>query len=143
TPNLPITSTSEALALPEFCRERFLKLAPYVTALPQDAQINVCSASGYVLDALIESGRQEFSVDLERLAETREGRCFPTIDEYRAAFGDPQSFERVQHRLTEQSKYFRLTSIVTIGTAEFALYSLLQREPTGQVRPILRSYVAD
>ena len=144
TPNLLITSTTELLALPEFGRERFRKLAPYVTALPQDAQINVCTASGYVLDALIPGGHEEFSVDPERLAEARENGCFPRMSEYRAAFGsDPQAFERIEEKLSERSKYFRLTSIVTIGTAEFALYSLLQREPTGQVRPILRSYVAD
>ena len=52
TPNLPITSTSELMALPGFTRADFDRLAPYIVALPIGTQINVCSASPYVLDAL-------------------------------------------------------------------------------------------
>jgi hypothetical protein len=38
------------LALPGFGRENYLKIAPYVTALPYDNPLNVCTASGLVLD---------------------------------------------------------------------------------------------
>ncbi|MGN6454415.1 MAG: type II secretion system minor pseudopilin GspK, partial [Steroidobacteraceae bacterium] len=43
-PNRYITSASELLALPGFGRDRYLTLAPYVTALPWKTQINVCTA---------------------------------------------------------------------------------------------------
>ena len=39
----------------------------------------------------------------------------------------------------EKSSYFRLHSFIGIGTARFALYSLLKRDPDGQVRPVLRT----
>ena len=143
TPNVLVTSSSELLALPGFGRDRYLKIEPYVTALPQDATINICSASGYVLDAMIE-GRTEFGSDPARLTSARQSACFPKLTDYVAAFGgDTAGFSKVSHRISQNSHYFRLTSIVSIGTAQFALYSLLLRDPSGQVRPIQRSFVAD
>jgi hypothetical protein len=41
------------------------------------------------------------------------------------------------------SQYFRLTSFITIGSAEFNLYSLLYQDGTGAVRPIQRSFTPD
>ena len=143
TANELVTSSSELLALPGFGRDRYLKIEPYVTALPQDATINICSASGYVLDAMIE-GRTEFGSDPARLTSARTTACFPKLTDYVAAFGgDTAGFSKVSQRISQNSHYFRLTSIVSIGTAQFALYSLLLRDPSGQVRPIQRSFVAD
>jgi general secretion pathway protein K len=144
TPNTLITSSSELLALSGFGRDRYLKIAPYVTALPQDATINICSASGYLLDAMIE-GRVEFGGDPKKLATERQAACFPKLTDYTASFGgDPTGFAKIRKRIGQTSSYFRLTSIVSIGTAQFALYSLLLRDrTTGQVRPLQRSFVAD
>ena len=86
-PNTFITSPSELLALPGFGRDRYLKILPYVTALPRDATINVCSAGGVLLDALVGEGHKEFGADLERLAKSRESACFPTLEEYKTSFG--------------------------------------------------------
>ena len=41
------------------------------------------------------------------------------------------------------SDYFRLMSIVNVGTTQFALYSLLHQEGDLRVRPIQRSFTAD
>jgi hypothetical protein len=49
----------------------------------------------------------------------------------------------VQQKLGQTSVYFRLTSFVTIGSAQFNLYSLLYRDTTGAVRPIQRSFTPD
>ena len=132
------------LALPGFGRERYLKLAPFVTALPPDAKLNVCSASGMVLDAY--TGQRSFGLDPEGLAKNRASAngCFPKkTSEYKQAFASPAAFTTVDGKLAETSSYFRLTSHVTIGSAEFNLYSLLYREGTGTVRPLLRSYASD
>jgi len=144
TPNTLITSSSELLALPGFGRDRYLQIEPYVTALPQEATINICSASGFLLDAMIE-GRVEFGGDPKKLATERQAACFPKLTDYVASFGgDKVALGKVQKRLSQNSNYFRLTSIVSIGTAQFALYSLLLRDrTTGQVRPLQRSFVAD
>jgi general secretion pathway protein K len=143
TPNMLITSSTELLALPGFGRDRYLKIAPYVTALPQGTKINICSASGFLLDAMIE-GRTEFGSDPKKLATERQTACFPKLTDYVASFGgDTSGYSKISQRIGQNSQYFRLTSIVSIGTAQFTLYSLMLRDPSGSVRPILRSFVAD
>lgn len=45
TAEMPITRTSELLALAEFGLDRYRKLEPYVTALPMGTPINLCTAA--------------------------------------------------------------------------------------------------
>jgi len=139
--NMPITRASELMSLPEFGAERFRRLQPYVTALPVDTKLNVCTAPGIVLDALSESQRQ-FSLNPEDLAKRRKDICFPTLQELQASI-DPADYTRIQNTLSESSSYFRATVWVTIGTTQFTLYSLLARGGGGTVRPILRSFGAE
>jgi general secretion pathway protein K len=144
TANEYITSTSELLAIPGFGRDNYQKLAPFITALPPDAKVNVCTAPGLVLDAYLEPGHVEFA-NPETLAKNRAaaGGCFPTLANYGATFTNPADYTKVQGKLADNSAYFRLTSHVTIGTTEFNLYSLLFLDQNGTSRPILRSYSPD
>jgi general secretion pathway protein K len=144
TANTFITSPSELLALPEFGRDRYQKLAPYVIALPRDATINVCSASPVLLDSLVGSSYKEYSnQDPKTFAMQRQGGCFPGKNVYQQVFTDPQTWQQVQGRVSETSNYFRLTSIVTIGSAEFTLYSLLWRDTQGRSHVMMRSFSPD
>ncbi len=90
-PNRYITSATELLALPGFGRDRYVKLAPYVTALPHNTPINVCTASGPVLDAFLGPGHSEFGANPEQLTQTRTNTsgCFPSLAYYETAF-DPK-----------------------------------------------------
>jgi general secretion pathway protein K len=127
TPNRYITSITELLALPGFGRDRYLKIAPYVAALPYGTLINVCTAPPPVLDAFLGAGHTEFSANPEELTQTRSNTtgCFPTLANYQAAF-DPKAWTAGASKLfSETSSYFRLSSFITIGSAEFNLYSLL------------------
>lgn len=139
--NTPITSISELLQLPGFGRERFARLAPFVTALPPAVvKINVCVAPGVVLDALFaleesKRGTLEYSqLDPKQLADTRSRGCFPTVDVLRATIGP-----KVTRYAGERSQFFKLQSSIQVGTNDFALYSLLQRDDGFKVRPILRT----
>lgn len=142
TPNRYITSESELLALPGFGRDRYVRLAPYVTALPYGTKLNICSASGVVLDAYL--GHGDFSSDSAGLGGNRANAngCFPTPGEYQAAF-EGNTWGQVAPLLQQTSTYFRLSSVISIGSTEFNLYSLLFQDPTGAVRPIMRSFTAD
>ena len=67
--------------MPGLGRERYLKLLPHVTALPPEAgKINVCTADGFVLDALFALSKHnlnnvEYSrIPLEDLAKSRAKR---------------------------------------------------------------------
>jgi general secretion pathway protein K len=142
---MPITSASELLALPGFGRDRYVLLAPYVTALPQGTRINLCSASGKLIDALIGAGHQEYgSMDPTTLAKTRTEGCHPNQQEFDSSFNGQQDVRtKVDQKVGMVSDYFRLMSIVNVGTTQFALYSLLHQEQDLRVRPIQRSFTAD
>jgi len=140
TGNWPMMSTSELLSLPGFGLENYQRLAPFVTALPPGTTINVCTAPGLVLDGI--TGNDEFAKNEEFLYKSRMSAsgCFPGKD---ALLRDTPEAQRskVDKLLSEKSDYFRLTTIVTLGTAEFTLYSLLSRKGiNNRVTPILRSF---
>ena len=141
TANMPITRTSELLALPEFGLERYKKLAPFVTALPAGTPINLCTASAELLDAIV-AGRREFTVARDSMKQTRQQRCFPNKDEFEQPLsGDQKQQLNDAQVIDETSDYFLATIWVTLGTHRFTLYSLLYRtDGNNQVRPILRSY---
>lgn len=136
--NAPITRISEIMVLPEFGRERFEQLKPFITALPVGTPINVCTAPGIVLDALSKDTR-EFGLNPEDLANRRSDACFPTLEEFRGAVGD-QEWEDIKDSVTESSSYFGSSIWVTIGTTQFSMYSLLVRSSNGPVRSYLRSF---
>lgn len=140
TANTSITSTSELLQLPGFTGEMYRRLQPHVTALPASARtINVCMAGGLVLDALYalhanDQKHVEYStLTAEELAERRTGGCYPQ----RSALASGQP--AMQQMSAERSSWFMLETWVSVGTAQFALYSLMQRDGGGQVRAVLRS----
>ncbi len=146
--NQYITSTTELLALQGFGRENFEKLAPYIAALPPGTQLNICTAKGPVLDAF-NLGSTEWS-DPEALAKNRSnagagGLCFPSMSDYGKSFSDQTKFSAAQTLyFGTSSNYFRLSSLVTIGTAEFNLYSLLYMDAQGYfIHPIQRSFSPD
>lgn len=157
TPNLPITSTSELLAMPGVTRAEFDTLAPYIVALPIGVQINTCTASGVVLDAL--TGHQQFSSNPQEFQQDRAaaGGCFPSPADVMTAAGDVQTGapgggatslgsnvqQSISGLLGEKSNWFRLTSYVTVGTAEFSVYTLLYWDSAGMARPELRSFTPD
>jgi general secretion pathway protein K len=136
--NMPVTSISELLVMPGFGRDRYNKLAPFITALPPGNTINICTASGPVLDAF--SGNTEYSGDASILANLRKENkgCFPVLAVFTSG-ATKQAQAGLAGRIGTSSQYFRLRSIITIGTARFTLYSLLYNRD-GQVRPILRTF---
>src|SRR5688572_7944931 len=141
TANMPITRTSEILALPEFGLERYKRLAPFITALPAGTPINLCTASAELLDSLVE-GRREFTAARDSMKQTRQQRCFPNKEEFVQALSVDQRTQLDEAKVIEEtSDYFLATIWVTLGTHRFTLYSLLFRsDGANQVRPILRSY---
>jgi general secretion pathway protein K len=155
TANKYITSITELLALPGFGPERYQKLAPYITALPSEIKINICTAKPEVLDAFLQ-GNREFSRDPEGFAKSRAAAsgCYPSPIDYTTIYnnanptvntpgsaagaghvvsppgemsthGTPTATRQAGHFETTSS-YFRLTSHITTATgAEFNVYSLI------------------
>jgi general secretion pathway protein K len=145
--NRLITSTSELLALPGFGVERYRVLQPYVAALPPigsqyGSRLNVCTASGVVLDSLA-TGLQ-FGQDPKQLATNREKGCFPMRSDVEAALRssgmEPAQLAAMLDTLEESSAWFRVTTRVSIGTTQLTLYSLLERNSGGYARTVLRTF---
>ncbi len=139
--NLLVTSISELQQLPGFTRELYLQLAPHITALPPAANtINVCTADGVVLDSLFAlSARNQNAVQYSlqtpaAIELLRKNGCFPKRNVLTANEQD------MQERTGERSSYFRLHTWIRIGTAQFALYSLMYRDANGQARSVVRSF---
>jgi general secretion pathway protein K len=139
-PNTFITHPSELLALPGFGPENYAKLAPYVTALPNSAKVNICTASGYVLDATRNDQQNLTEFQTQDLDTLREKDCFPLKTAFTDPIGNPQLKQLVEGHIDEKSQWFRLRTQIRVGTAEFVLYSVLHREPTNKVRTLQRSF---
>ncbi len=146
--NRLITSTSELLALPGFGPERYRILQPFVSALPPvgtalGSPLNVCTAPGIVIDSLAD-GMTVFGQDAKQLAENRQKGCFPTPNDVIAAVtsaGVPaKQVEALRATIVQTSSWFRVTTRVSIGTTQFTLYSLLERNSGGYSRTVLRSF---
>ena len=135
----PMTSPSELMNLPGFDYERYRKVAPYVTVLPDAlTPINICTASSVVLESLAENMNGELGNDQALAAERRKG-CFPDKTTFQNIVGT-KNWGAVSPYVGTTSNFFRLTTRVTLGTSEFTLYSLLWRTGGGKVTPLLRSF---
>jgi len=149
TANRYITSTTELMALPGFGAERYKLLAPHIVALPQGTALNVCTADPYVLDAYGPPGQANWSSDAEQFAKNRAaaGGCFPSATVFSGTLAPQPPGTPTGQGTTKlygtSSAYFRLTSFITIGSAEFNLYSLMFQDGTGMARPIQRSFTPD
>ncbi len=140
-PNTFITHPSELLALPGFGAENYAKIAPPVAALPLDARVNVCTATGYVLDATLHDPQNPTQWQLQDMDVLRKGKpCTPSSLSFTAAHSDPTIKSQVDARIQEKSEFFRLRTHIRVGTTEFVLYSLLYREGTNKVRAVQRSF---
>ncbi|MDP8985933.1 MAG: type II secretion system minor pseudopilin GspK [Pseudomonadota bacterium] len=143
TGNYPMMSPSELMNMPGFGIDRYRKIAPYVTALPTaTAAINICTASGPVLDSLLpESLSNEYSGNPDLLVAERKKGCFPETAAFTNILNSvPGTAAKLSGRFAEKTAYFRLTTRVSLGTSEFTLYSLLYRSQGGKVTPLLRTF---
>lgn len=139
TPNMALTSISELLAM-GLDRPSYDKLKNFVTALPVNARVNLCTAPGEVLDALTLSGQRNFGLDPKQLAQQRaQFSCFPDLAQFTAVL-TPSQKQAVQAQISNSSNYFRLRSWITIGTTRFTLYSLIEQDAGGQIRVLLRTF---
>ena len=130
--NTMITSASELMAVSGFNREIYSMLAPYVTALPIGTKLNVNTASAVVLASLSDD------IDIaaaEGLVQQRSDGAFADVDKTFEGLVDP----KVLKEIDGVSQHFLLTATVTLGTNQFTMRSVLQRDASGITRALFRS----
>lgn len=144
TGNWPMMSPSELMNLPGFGADRYRKIAPYVTALPDaNLPINVCTAPALVLESLVPGLSGEWSNSPAFLTNARKTGCFPEVNTFTSIANshNPRAMDSKGSKIDIKSSYFQLTTRVRLGTTEFTLYSLLFRVSSGRaVSPLLRSF---
>lgn len=143
-PNTFVFHTSELLALPGFGAENYRKLAPFITALPTGTKLNVCTASGLVLDATrndpIGNQSEYAELPLEIVKQNREKGCWPRMNAVFSVLSNPALQTTVQSRIVETSSWFQLRTNIRIGTAEFVLYSLMYVDGNKKLRTMQRTF---
>ena len=132
TPNTYITTITELQAVQCMTEESFRTLLRYVAALPPGTQLNVNTGAPVVLLSL---GDGIDIIQAESLAAEAAEEGFPDLQSF-SSIVDPD----VMPTLALSSDYFRLTVRVTIGTYSLTMYSLLQRDSSGRVRPLIRTF---
>ncbi|MGH8204782.1 MAG: type II secretion system minor pseudopilin GspK [Steroidobacteraceae bacterium] len=131
-----IATTTEMMALPGMTRDEFERIRPYVAALPVGTPVNLCTAKAQVLAALVEGGTDFGNEEL--LAANRRDGCYPDSDVLKATL-DTAAWQALNQSVSENSNWFRAVTAVRIGTSEFTLYSLIERNGIGGIRTVLRS----
>jgi general secretion pathway protein K len=130
-----VVTTTEMMALPGMTREEFERIRPYVAALPPGTALNVCTAKAAVLTAFVGSST-DFSNE-ELLASNRREGCYPSKEFLRPLV---QDWSSVEDDFSESTDWFRALTAVRIGTSEFTLYSLINRNGSDTaIRTVLRS----
>ncbi len=122
--NAPLTSSSELLLLHNMTAEDFAKLAPFVSALPAGAAVNVNTASAEVLQAMIAGIG---AADVETLIANRGKTGYADIN----AFTSQQVLQGKTiptNLLAVSSDYFVVTSHVQFGRVTTSFQSMLYRE---------------
>ena len=132
TANVPVSSVSELFYLGEMDLESYRLLRPHVAALPGNPRINLNTTTPEVLLSLSE---EVAPGDAEGVLANRPEEGYEDLSE--AAEYLP---EGVLAYLGVASRYFELRIRVDIGTQRFTMYSLLDRDPSGVVRPLRRSF---
>jgi general secretion pathway protein K len=134
--NLPLTSVSELLAM-GMDRASYDKLVPFITALPPDTPLNICTAPGAVLDAV--AGVRTYAGDPNMVTQRQQFSCYPDRTAFLSGvLAAHRSY--VERHVAMDSHYFRLRTWITIGTTRFTLYSLMSQDAGGQIRPVLRTF---
>jgi general secretion pathway protein K len=132
--NRPITSVSELLMVyPELEYSGYLRLRPYVSALPRGTRININTALPEVLlTASDELGPRE----AEWIVIDRPQDGWESLEQLGQMI--PQS---ARAQLGVSSDWFRLSVRVDVGTQRFTMYSLLHRGAGGTVTTVIRNFV--
>lgn len=135
--NTLLTSPSELALLLGVTPEVMAKLAPYVTALPRDAGLNVNTIAADKPQLIMALAPDLTLAEAQLVLERRGTKGFASVDEFLRlevfAGRDIPS-----QGLTVASNYFMVTSHVQFGRSVFTTHSLLHRSASG-VRTLMRS----
>lgn len=133
--NRPIQDISELLMVRGFKLSHLQLLKPHITALPGYVPVNINAASETVLQAVLHRAPRQA---VSRLIESRNRQAFDSRQQLLSALVQIER-ELDLPALTVQSAHFQLHSQVELQPLYLEVFSLLQRQPSGQTDVLLRT----
>ncbi|MBB3103240.1 type II secretion system minor pseudopilin GspK [Azomonas macrocytogenes] len=114
----------------------YQRLAPLVSALPEDAAININTASAPVIASL------DDKLSLDTIAAALQERPAKGFRDIASFLAQPalSGTELKGTQLAVKSQYFQVTSEVRLGGRRLVLASLLKREDDGSIRVLQRNF---
>jgi general secretion pathway protein K len=139
TADRPLTSISELRLIMGIDQETYVKLAPYVCALPPGTALNVNT----VLAPVLAAASDGLSLNkAEDRVKDRNKLGYDSVDAFLNVnpFGS-QGLPR--DRLAVSSRYFLVTAEASVGEGRAVLHSVLERTGTGDINVRVRSFGYD
>ena len=123
-----IIELAELARVKGFNAEILARLAPFVTALPEETPVNVNTAPTQVLQAVVPGLSAE---EMARVVEQRKTKPFQSREDFLRALGRPRSAP-AGPEIDVKSRYFSAEATVRLGRVVVAYRALFQR---GDRRP--------
>lgn len=147
TANTRIASVSELRLVKGMTNKAYDKLAPYVTALPENTAINVNTAPAPVLQALSD---KIDSNQLKALVQTRVKHPLTSTSAFMQQLGLAASAdhaspatkaaaEQLKSLIGVSSQYYRVEADVKLDETQLRLFSLLAEQANGKVQVLART----
>jgi general secretion pathway protein K len=132
TANRLMADISELKLIKGVNDEMYIKLKPFLTALPESTALNLNTIPEQIFNTL------ELGKTSEEFITERDKDAFTSLDDF-ATRMDIVLDEQQKAYLSVSTSYFLATGIVTLGEKSVTLNSLINRDDNGQSKVLTRS----
>jgi len=138
--NRPLAERSELRLVKGVDAESYLKLKPYIIALPEATPLNINTLSKAVFEALrIKKKQGEELLDADRFIDERDQDAFASLEDFERRM-NAQLTEAQKKALSVSTRYFLATGEVVQNEKRLRLDALILRDERGGTRVIRRSF---
>lgn len=134
TANQPMASVTELRLVRDMDDERYRRLEPFLSALPEATPVNVNTASPQVLRTIAEGLSES---DAQALVDSRPVDGFPDVGEF-MQHELLAGRQVAQNLLSVGSNWFLMRVQVRLGRTELRAESVIERTDQGTARTIMR-----
>jgi general secretion pathway protein K len=127
-PNRALADVGELARVKGMTPEALARLAPHVTALPDETPVNVNTASATVLRALVPSLS---AADAARVVEARGQAPFRGLEEFQRALPQPAAAQ-IDGPIDVKSRFFSAEATVQVGRVAAGYRALIERGERGR-----------
>lgn len=127
-PNRPVADVGELAHVKGMTPEALARLAPHVTALPDETPVNVNTASAIVLLALVPSLS---AADVAQIVEARERAPFRVSGDLKRVLSQPAA-THIDGKFDVKSRFFSVEATVQAGRITTRYRALVERGERGR-----------